>query len=94
MFRKGASKVKISGVLGCDDPESYLIGGRKGQRMSITLWSKGATASILDKGGDRRKMPDDSQSMAYRFPYTGDVTITLLKPSGGATAYDLFVTIR
>lgn len=93
-FRRGSSSTKVSGFLGCDTSKDYIIGAREGQRMTLVLWSKGATATVWDKWGTKSAMGYDAQTMNYVFGYSGDVTITVYKPCGGATAYDLKIRIK
>lgn len=91
-FRKGASSTSIDGVLGCNDPQYFVIGARRGQVMQLVLWSKGATASVFDRDGEGARLGAD-QSLAYRFQYAGDVRIRLYKECGGGTDYRLKVRI-
>lgn len=93
-FRRGSSSTKVTGFLGCDTSKDYIIGAREGQRMTLVLWSKGATATVWNKWGTKAAMGYDTQTMNYVFGYSGDVTITVDKPCGGATAYDLKIKIK
>lgn len=93
-FRRGASSATVTGNLGCDVAKEYIIGAKEGQKMTIVLWSKGATATVWNKWGTKSEMGSDTQTMDYFFGYTGDVTISLFKPCGGGTDYRLKVRIR
>lgn len=93
-FSRGRTSATVTGFLGCDTGKDYLIGARKGQKMSLLLLSRGATAYISDNNGSRFEMDESKQTMAYYFPYTGDVRITVFKACGGSTDYSLKATIR
>lgn len=93
-FRKGRSSASVTGFLGSEESRDYIIGAREGQVMTLVLLSKGATATVYNKYGSKARLDEDSQTMRYTFGYTGDVSITIYKPGGGATSYTLTVTIR
>lgn len=93
-FRRGTSSATVTGNLGCDVAKEYIVGAKEGQKMTIVLWSKGATATVWNKWGTKSEMDADAQTMDYFFGYTGDVTISLFKPCGGGTDYRLKVRIR
>jgi hypothetical protein len=91
---KGRSSATVTGFLGAEERKSYVVGARRGQKMTLTLRAFGGTVIVTDSDGNSVEMPESKQTMNYIFSETGDVTVTVYKQGGGSTEYSLKVAIR
>ena len=93
-FAKGRRSALVTGFLGAEERNSYVVGAKSGQKMTLTLRAFGGTVIVTDRDGTNVEMSKYKQTMSYTFSETGDVTVTVYKEGGGGTEYSLRVTIR
>lgn len=93
-FAKGRYSTTVTGFLGSEERKIYVIGGKRGQRMTLRLRSFGATVIVSDGEGNEKETGLLKETVDYEFSQSGDVNITVYKPGGGGTEYSLKVTVR
>lgn len=97
-FAKGKSSATISGAVIRGDQDTYIIGAKSGQMMSVKITALENNAVFDIKGPDGEYLQDagetdDATSITVDLPYTGDYRITVGGTRGNAT-YKLTISIK
>lgn len=99
-FKRGTSSTTISGTVRGDEQAEYVLGAKKGQRLTITITSVPARTSGFDLHGpedvDLGLEFDTNMSFSRRLPKTGDYLITVVKLSDAvrSSKYEMTVRVR
>jgi hypothetical protein len=97
-FAKGKNSATISGAVIRGDLDTYLVGARAGQRMTVRVTAlednaafsiKGPDGEFLDGAGEM----DDATNVVLSLPQNGDYRIVVGGTRGNAT-YKLTVSIK
>lgn len=97
-FAKGRSSTTISGTVIRGDRDTYILGARAGQRMTVRITSlennavfqiEAPDGSYLDGAGEM----DDARSWSGRLPGSGDYRIVVGGTRGNAS-YKVTVSIK
>jgi len=99
-FKRGANSSTVSGTVRGDEQAEYVIGAKKGQKLTIKLSSvpaKSAVFQILGPENDTLGLEFDANfDYSGTLPTTGDYFITVARPGGskGTSKYTMRITIR
>lgn len=97
-FAKGKHSATVSGAVIRGDQDTYTVGAREGQMMSVKITStednavfqiRGANGEYLQDAGEG----DDATEISSDLPATGDYKIIVGGTRGNAT-YRMTVTIK
>lgn len=98
-FAKGENSATVSGSIVRGKTDSYLIGGREGQKLSVKISSdeKNAVFQIRDVASDKylngAGAGDDAMEWSDSLPATGDYEIVISDTHGNAD-YKLSVSVK
>ena len=97
-FAKGKSSVTLSNAVIRGDLDTYILGARRGQRMTVKVTALEDNAAFEIKGPDGEYLEgagemDDATNVTVTLPSTGDYRIIVGGTRGNAT-YKLTVSIR
>lgn len=97
-FARGASSATIKDSVVSGTRDRYLLGARKGQKMSIRIVSLEDNAVFdvvapVNQAGQQRTLKQEAFSWTNTLPETGDYQIVVGSTRGNAS-YRLQVTIR
>jgi hypothetical protein len=93
-FKRGASSTTVSGKVSIALPDTYLVGARAGQTMTVQLTAPSKSVRFLLMSPTTRSLMDDnSRSWTGTLPETGDYTILVDSDSRGAT-YSMTISIK
>ena len=97
-FAKGKSSVTISGAVIRGDRDTYILGARAGQRMTVRVTAIEDNAAFTIEGPDGEFLPgagemDDATNVTVPLGKTGDYRIEVGGTRGNAT-YKLTVAIK
>lgn len=98
-FARGETSASVSGAVIRGDRDTYLVGGREGQKMSVKVSSteKNAVFQIRDAASGRflsgANEGDDATEWSDPLPTTGDYEIIVGGTRGNAE-YKLSVSIK
>ncbi len=97
-FARGASSATIKDSVVSGTRDRYLLGARKGQKMSIRIVSLEDNAVFdvvapVNQAGQQRTLKQEAFSWSGTLPETGDYQIVVGSTRGNAS-YRLQVTIR
>lgn len=93
-FARGENSATVSGSVSSGKNDSYLIGGREGQKMSVRISSGGKNAAFQIRdaanGTYLGSAGSDATEWSGALPTTGDYEIVV----SGSADYKLTVTIK
>ncbi len=97
-FAKGKSSVTLSNAVIRGEQDTYILGARSGQRMTVkvTALENNAAFQIKGPGGDYLNGAgemDDATSVSVTLPNTGDYRIIVGGTRGNAS-YKLTISIK
>ena len=98
-FAKGENSATVSGSVLRGEQDSYLVGGREGQKMSVKISSDGKNAVFQIRDAASGKYlsgagaSDDATEWSDPLPTTGDYEIVVGGTRGNAD-YKLSVTVK
>jgi hypothetical protein len=97
-FAKGKNSATISGAVIRGDLDTYLVGARAGQRMTVRVTALEDNAAFTVKGPNGEFLEgademDDATNVILPLPQNGDYRIIVGGTRGNAT-YRLTVSIR
>lgn len=97
-FAKGKSAATVSGAVVRGDSDTYLVGAKAGQTMTVKVTSpeNNAVFQIKDANGEYLQgagETDDATSVTSDLPATGDYEIVVGGTRGNAT-YKLTVSVK
>ena len=93
-FKRGMSSTTIQGKASITLPDTYLVGARAGQVMTVQL--KGARQSVrmmIMNSKTSHLLADNTRSWTGALPETGDYTILVEADEKGGT-YSMTITIK
>ena len=93
-FKRGASSTTVQGKVSISMPDTYLIGARAGQVMTVQL--TGARSSVrfmVMSSKTTNLLADNTRSWTGTLPETGDYTI-LVDSDDKASTYSMTITIK
>jgi len=99
-FQRGRSSATIAGKLRGDQQAEYVVGAKKGQKLTINLYaSPPGSITVKVKTSDVADLelkPDSKQQWSATLPGDGDYLLRVVRSSGkpGTSLYKLTVTIR
>ena len=97
-FAKGKSSITLSNAVIRGDQDTYILGARSGQRMTVKVTAlednaafqiKGPDGEFLDGAGEM----DDATNVTVTLPRSGDYRI-IVGGTRGNTTYKLTVSIK
>ncbi len=96
-FAKGKTSAVVSGAVIRGDVDTYIVGAKAEQMMTVRVTSIEKNASFTVKGPDGEYLQDageedDATLVTNTLPYTGDYRIEVAPTRGNAT-YKLTVKI-
>lgn len=97
-FAKGSSSATVSGAVVRGDSDTFIVGAREGQTMSVNITSleDNAVFQVREANGDYLEDAgegDDATSWSGDLPSTGDYEIIVGGTRGNAS-YKLTVSIK
>ena len=93
-FKRGASSTTVQGKVSIALPDTYLLGARAGQVMTVQLTSQSKSVRFLVMSPTSRNlMADNSRSWTGTLPETGDYTILVDADENGGT-YSMMISIK
>ena len=90
-FPRGASAMTLKGVT--KGQETYLIGARAGQTMSLKISGSNLNAELQAPEGAEIVQPKLNQQWSAKLPASGDYRLTISPPKGTAT-FTIEVSIK
>jgi hypothetical protein len=97
-FAKGKHSAVVSGAVIRGDRDTYLVGAKKGQMITLKITSleNNAVFQVTDANGEYLQGAgegDDATELATELPQTGDYKIIVGGTRGNAS-YKLSITIK
>jgi len=97
-FARGKSSAVVSGAVIRGDRDTYIVGAKVGQRMSVSITSleNNAVFQVMDDDGNYLQNAgeeDDATNWNGKLPWTGDYKIIVGGTRGNAS-YRLSVAIQ
>lgn len=93
-FKRGTSSTTLSGKVSIALPDTYLVGARAGQTMTVQLTAPGKSVRfLLMSPASRNLIADNSRSWTGTLPETGDYTI-LVDANARAATYSMTISIK
>ena len=93
-FKRGASSATVRGKVSIALPDTYLVGARAGQVMTVQLTAPRKSVRLLLMGPSTRNLiADNARSWTGTLPETGDYQISIDADERGAT-YSMTITIK
>ncbi len=92
-FRRGASSATVQGRVSLALSDTWLIGARAGQVMSVQLTSPGKVRFMLMTSSTTMSLADNTQSWTGTLPETGDYLI-LVDTGAKAATYSMTISIK
>lgn len=97
-FAKGKSSVTLSNAVIRGELDTYILGARSGQRMTVKVTALESNAAFQIKGPDGEYLSgagemDDATNVTVTLPQSGDYRIVVGGTRGNAS-YKLTVSIR
>jgi hypothetical protein len=99
-FKRGATSTTISGSVRNDEQYEYVLGAKKGQRLTIKITStpvKSAVFQLLGDDQDTLGLEHDANfNVSMVLPKDGDYLIFVSRPTSakGASRFTLAITIK
>ena len=93
-FKRGSSSTTLQGKVSIALPDTYLIGARAGQVMTVQLTApRRAVTFLISSPTTRNLIADNSRNWTGTLPETGDYTIIISADERGGT-YSMTITIK
>jgi len=93
-FKRGASSTTLQGKVSIALPDTYVIGARAGQVMTVQLTApRKAVTFLVSTPQSRNLLADNTRSWTGTLPETGDYTIIVDADDRGGT-YSMTITIK
>lgn len=93
-FRRGASSTTVSGKASIALPDTYLLGARVGQVMTVQLTAAHKSVRFMVMSPTTRSLvADNAKTWTGTLPETGDYTILVDADEQGGT-YSMTITIK
>lgn len=94
-FKRGTSSSTVQGKVSIALPDTYLVGARAGQVMTVTLTAPRKSVRFLLMGPSTRSLVDDNRrSWTGTLPETGDYTILVDTDELNNSTYSITITIK
>ena len=99
-FKRGATSTTVSGSVRNDGEYEFVLGAKKGQRLTIKITStpvKSSVFQLLGEGQDTLGLEHDANfDVSIVLPRDGDYFINVSRPTStkGASRFKLAITIR
>lgn len=92
-FRRGASSATVQGRVTVALSDTWLVGARAGQVMSVQLTSPGKVRFMLMTSSTTTSLADNTRSWTGTLPETGDYLI-LVDTGAKAATYSMTISIK
>lgn len=92
-FKRGASSATVQGRVSLELSDTWIIGARAGQVMTVQLTSPGKVRFMLMTSRTTESLADNTRSWTGTLPETGDYLILVDTEAKGAT-YSLTISIK
>lgn len=93
-FKRGASSTTVQGKVSLALPDTYVVGARAGQTMTVQLTAPGKSVKFLVMTPTTRSLAaDNSRSWTGALPETGDYIILVDSDTRSAT-YSMTISIK
>ena len=92
-FRRGASSATVQGRVSLELSDTWLIGARAGQVMTVQLTSPGKVRFMLMTSRTTTSLADNTRSWTGTLPETGDYLI-LVDTGAKAATYSMTISIK
>ena len=99
-FKRGTTSTTVNGSVRNDEQYEYVIGAKKGQRLTIKITStplKSSVFQILGEGNDTLGLEHDANfDVSIVLPKDGDYFINVSRPTStkGSSRFKLSITIK
>ncbi len=99
-FKRGATGTTVSGSVRNDEEYEYLLGAKKGQRLTIKITStpvKSAVFQLLGEDQDTLGLEHDANfDVSIVLPRDGDYFISVKRPTSakGRSRFSLAITVK
>jgi hypothetical protein len=99
-FKRGATSTTVSGSVRNDEEYEYVLGAKKGQRLTIKITStplKSSVFQLLGEDQDTLGLEHDANfDVSIVLPKDGDYFINVSRPTStkGSSRFTLAITIR
>ena len=99
-FKRGATSTTVSGSVRNDEQYEYVLGAKKGQRLTIKITStpvKSSVFQLLGEDQDTLGLEHDANfDVSIVLPKDGDYFINVSRPtsSKGSSRFTLAITIK
>src|ERR1043166_2368702 len=99
-FKRGTMSTTVSGSVRNDEQYEYVLGAKKGQRLTIKITStpvKSSVFQILGEGNDTLGLEHDANfDVSVRLPKDGDYFLSVSRPTSakGRSNFKLTITIK
>jgi hypothetical protein len=92
-FRRGASSTTVQGRISIELPDTWVIGARAGQVMTVQLTSPRNVRFMLMTSRTTMSLADNTRSWTGTLPETGDYLI-LVDTGAKAATYSMTISIK
>ena len=92
-FRRGASSTTVQGKVSLALPDTYLLGARAGQVMTVQLTAQRKVRFTIMNSKTTETLADNTTSWTGTLPQTGDYHI-LVDADGDNRTYSMTITIK
>lgn len=92
-FRRGASSTTVQGRVSLELSDTWIIGARAGQEMTVQLTSPGKVRFMLMTSRTTTSLADNTRSWTGTLPETGDYLILIDTDAKSAT-YSMTISIK
>ena len=99
-FKRGATSTSVSGSVRNDEEYEYVLGAKKGQRLTIKITStpmKSSVFQLLGEDQDTLGLEHDANfDVSIVLPKDGDYFINVSRPTStkGTSRFTLAITIK
>lgn len=94
-FKRGTSSTTLSGKVSIALPDTYLVGARAGQVMTVALTGpRKSVRFLLMSPSTRSLVADNSRNWTGTLPETGDYTILVDSHDERSSTYSITITIK
>jgi hypothetical protein len=99
-FKRGASRTTVSGSVRSSEQYEYVLGAKKGQRLTIKITStpvKSSVFQVLGEDQDTLGLEHDANfNVSIVLPKNGDYLIFVSRPTSakGTSRFTLAITIK
>jgi hypothetical protein len=92
-FKRGLSSTTVQGKVSIALPDTYLVGARTGQVMTVELTAPRKAVTFMVMSPTTRSLADNTRTWTGSLPETGDYTIIVEADERGST-YSMTITIK